>query len=104
MTLENPPKKIDDWYEWATKLNHQWRRMQKIMGRTQTNHPKTSTSNKQFFSRKERDSNAMDIDAMSFDKRKKLMQDGKCLLQMTWTYFKGMPFEERIVLCRAGPK
>src|SRR6202522_4210122 len=41
MTLENPPKKIDDWYEWATKLDHQWRRMQRIMGRTQKNHPKT---------------------------------------------------------------
>jgi hypothetical protein len=78
MTLENPPKKIDDWYEWATKLDHQWRRMQRIMGRTQTNHPKTNASNKRFFPRKERDPNAMDIDAMSFDERKKLMQDGKC--------------------------
>src|ERR1700678_4540928 len=78
MTLENPPKKIDDWYKQATKLDHQWRRMQRIMGRTQTNHPKTSTSNKRFFPWKERDPNAMDIDAMSFDERKKLMQDGKC--------------------------
>src|ERR1700678_4289961 len=78
MTLENPPKKIDDWYEWATKLDHQWRKMQRIMGRTQTNHPKTNASNKRFFPRKERDPNAMDIDAMSVDERKKLMQDGKC--------------------------
>src|SRR5271155_3315940 len=78
LTLESPPKKLEDWYEWATKLDHQWRRMQRIMGRTQTNNPKMGTSNRQFFQRKERDPNAMDIDTMSIDKRKKLMQDGKC--------------------------
>ena len=80
MTLENPPKKIDDWYEWATKLDHQWRRMQRIMGRTQTNNPKTGTSNKRFFPRKEKDPNAMDIDAMSIDERTKLMKEGKCFI------------------------
>ena len=31
MTLENPPNKLDNWYEWATKLNHQWRRMQQVI-------------------------------------------------------------------------
>src|ERR1700678_3551749 len=50
--------------------------MQRIMGRTQQNHPKTGTSNQRFFPRKERDPNTMDIDAMSFDERKKL--NGKC--------------------------
>jgi hypothetical protein len=34
LTLESPPKKMDDWYEWATKLDHQWRRMMRIMGRS----------------------------------------------------------------------
>src|SRR5271168_950358 len=80
MTLENPLKKIDDWYEWATKLDHQWRRMQRIMGRTQTNHPKTGTSNRRFFPRKERDPNTMDIDIMSVDERTKLMKEGKCFI------------------------
>ena len=27
LSLENPPKKLDDWYEWASRLNN-WRRMQ----------------------------------------------------------------------------
>src|SRR6202522_4446376 len=53
MTLENPPKKIDDWYEWATKLDHQWRRMQKIMGRTQTTQRQMHRTNDSFQGRKE---------------------------------------------------
>ena len=32
LTLKNLPKKLDDWYEWVTKLDHQWRRMQRAMG------------------------------------------------------------------------
>src|SRR5271168_1541003 len=32
LTLESPPKKLEDWYNWATKLDHQWRRMMRIMG------------------------------------------------------------------------
>jgi hypothetical protein len=68
MTLENPPKKLEDWYEWATKLDHQWRRMQRVMGRTQQNHPKVGISNRQFFPQKDKDPNTMDIDSMSLDK------------------------------------
>src|SRR5271168_1341293 len=52
MTLKNPPKKLDNWYKWATKLNHQWRKMQRVMGRTQQNHPKTGMTNRRFFSKK----------------------------------------------------
>src|SRR5271168_3955177 len=37
LTLQSPPKKLEDWYKWATKLNHQWRRMMRILGRTNTN-------------------------------------------------------------------
>jgi hypothetical protein len=37
LTLESPPKKLEDWYKWATKLDHQWRRMMRILGRTNTN-------------------------------------------------------------------
>src|SRR6202522_2660745 len=63
LTLESPPKKLEDWYDWATKLDHQWRRMMRIMGRTNTNQGqgKAGLSNRRFF-RREKDPNAMDID------------------------------------------
>ena len=68
LTLESPPKKLEDWYEWATKLDHQWRRMIRIMGRNNTNQgqEKAGPSNQQFFQR-EKDPNAMDIDSLSID-------------------------------------
>src|SRR5271168_1407635 len=28
LTLENSPKTLEDWYEWETKLDHSWKRMQ----------------------------------------------------------------------------
>src|ERR1700678_3343556 len=73
LTLESPPKKLDDWYEWATKLDHQWRRMMRIMGQTNINQGqgKAGPSNRQFF-RREKDPNAMDIDSLSVDERWKM--------------------------------
>src|SRR5277367_885065 len=34
LTLEKPPKTLGEWYDWATKLDHSWKRMQRITGRT----------------------------------------------------------------------
>jgi hypothetical protein len=81
LTLKSPPKKLDDWYEWATKLDHQWRRMMRRMGRNNTNQGqgKARPSNRRFF-QKEKDPNAMDIDSLSVDERAKLMKDGKCFI------------------------
>src|SRR5271168_301838 len=79
LTLESPPKKLEDWYEWATKLDHQWRRMMRIMGRNNTNRGqgRAGPSNQRFF-REEKDPNAMDIDLLSVDEQAKLMKEGKC--------------------------
>src|ERR1700678_2967164 len=87
LTLESPPKKLDDWYEWATKLDHQWRRMMRIMGRNNTNQGqgKAGPSNRRFFQR-EKDPNAMEIDSLSVDEQTKLMKEGKhfiCRLGLT---------------------
>jgi hypothetical protein len=72
---------LEDWYEWAIKLDHQWRRMMRILGRTNTNQGqgKAGPSNRRFF-RREKDPNAMDIDPLSVDERNKLMKDGKCFI------------------------
>ena len=34
LSLENPPKTLKDWYYWAAKLDNNWRRMQRIWGRS----------------------------------------------------------------------
>src|SRR6202522_4352239 len=81
LTLESPPKKLEDWYEWATKLDRQWRRMMRIMGQTNTNQGqgKARPSNRRFF-RREKDPNTMDIDSLSIDERTKLMKEEKCFI------------------------
>ena len=79
LTLESPPTTLKDWYTWAQKLDHSWRKMQKVMGRTQANLQKGKPANRRFFIlRKERDPNAMDVDAMTFDERTRLMKEGRC--------------------------
>ena len=32
LSLENPPKTLQEWYDWAAKLDNNWRKMQKILG------------------------------------------------------------------------
>src|SRR5271168_846791 len=80
LTLENSPKTLEDWYEWATKLDHSWKRMQRITGRTVENSRRGggSPSNRRFIFPKRKDPNAMDIHTMSIDKRTLLMKEGKC--------------------------
>jgi Retrotransposon gag protein len=63
--LEKPPTKIADWYKWSTRLHHQWKRMNRILGRETKTTPKKLNSNngRQFnFQRQNKDPNAMDID------------------------------------------
>ena len=32
LSLENPPKTLKEWYDWAAKLDNNWRKMQRILG------------------------------------------------------------------------
>ena len=34
LSLENPPKTLLEWYDWAAKLNNNWRKMQRILGQS----------------------------------------------------------------------
>jgi hypothetical protein len=79
MTLENPPTTLKGWCDWAMKIDHNWRRMQLAIGRTQASQPKGKGQTGRFyFPRKERDPNAMDIDRLSVEERNKLMKEGRC--------------------------
>ena len=34
-SLKNPPKTFQEWYDWAAKLDNNWRKMQRILGQSQ---------------------------------------------------------------------
>ena len=35
LSLKNPPKTFQEWYDWAAKLDNNWRKMQRILGQSQ---------------------------------------------------------------------
>ena len=79
LTLKTPPTTLNKWCDWAMKIDHNWRRMQMVVGRTQANQIKGKGQQKKFyFPRKEQDPNAMDIDRLSMEEREKLIKEGRC--------------------------
>ena len=80
MNLETPSTDLDGWYKWAKKIDNTAKQTRVILGKTQQNSKtnKTGTGPCYFFPRRERDPNAMDIDALSLKERGKLMKEGKC--------------------------
>jgi hypothetical protein len=80
MKLETPLKTIADWYEWAAELYHKHAKINRAVERTRgTSSGKDKAPQKKFyFSRRERDPNAMDVDRLTIEKRDKLLKEGKC--------------------------
>jgi hypothetical protein len=84
MTLDNPPETLKDWYKWATKLDHNYRRMQRVVGKSRDNYKNSSGNTKNEpkknwnFQRREKDPNAMDVDALTLEKRNEMMKKGQC--------------------------
>ena len=71
LTLEKPPKTLKEWYEWASRLNNNYKRMQRILGQTNPGksgkkEEKKTKGRKWNFSKK--DPNAMDMDIMTVEK------------------------------------
>ena len=81
LELPNTPKDLKEWYEWASKLDNNYRKMQRILGRVPTKNDagkkKEETGRKWDF-RPRKDPNAMDVDAMSIEKREQMMKKGLC--------------------------
>ena len=79
LTLETVPKILDEWYEWATKLDHQWKKMRLTMGKSNVEQRNTSEGNQRRFTfPRTKDPNAMDINASSTNEQNQLMKEGKC--------------------------
>jgi len=77
MSMEQIPETIEEWYEKAILFDNNWRRLMTAMGHNprygQNNGQERNYQN----SSRNRDPNAMDINAMS-PERQKLMKEGKC--------------------------
>jgi Ty3 transposon capsid-like protein len=83
LSLENPPKTLKEWYEWASKLDNNWRKMQRILGRSRETNERAAQGKRKeeprrrfHFTRK--DPNAMDVDALSIERRDEMMRKGLC--------------------------
>ena len=83
LNLENPPKTLKEWYDWAQKINNNFWRMQHILGqgndKKPVNHEKKKEERSEWwwtFQRK--DPNAMDIDAMTTEQWEEAMKKGLC--------------------------
>ena len=46
LNLENPPKTLKDWYDWAQKIDNNFWRMQHILGRSSDKKPEITTKRK----------------------------------------------------------
>jgi Zinc knuckle len=79
MRLETPLKTIDNWYEWAASLDHRFHKVNRAIKRTRENSGKEKApQRKYYFSWKEHDPNAMDVDRLTVNERNKLMKEGRC--------------------------
>jgi Ty3 transposon capsid-like protein/Zinc knuckle len=78
LSLPTPPKTLAEWYEWAQRLDNNYRKMQRIFNRNPKNDSKNEPRKGWNFPRKERDPNAMDIDALTVEKREEMMRKGQC--------------------------
>jgi hypothetical protein len=87
MELPTPPTNLKEWYDWANRLDNNFRKMQRIFGRgqTTTNNGKGKEEPRRRWNFQRKDPNAMDVDiitttmnAMTVEEREKFMREGLC--------------------------
>ena len=72
-SLPTPLTTLDEWTEWASRLDNNYWKMLRIFGRT-PNNKKEELKRHWHFQKRERDPNTMDVDAGT----------GRCDLRVTW--------------------
>ena len=79
LRLPTPLKDLKEWYNWASKLDNNFKRMQRILGRTLGKTPeKAKEEPKRRWNIQRRDPDAMDVDAVTTEKRGEWMKKGLC--------------------------
>jgi hypothetical protein len=83
LSLENPPKTLKEWYDWAAKLDNNFRRMQRILGRNdrgKAGNEKRREEPRRRWNIPRRDPDAMDIDMLTTEQREEMMRKGLCFV------------------------
>ena len=75
LNLPTPPTTLDEWFKWASHLDNNYQKTLRIFGRT-SNNKKEEPKRHWHFQRRERDPNAMDVDAMMVEKCEEAMKKG----------------------------
>ena len=84
LNLENPPKTLKEWYNWAQKIDNNFWRMQRILGQSSNkkslmmNEKKKEERPGRWWTFQRKDPNAMDIDAMTTKQWDEVMKKGLC--------------------------
>ena len=80
LDLPTPPKNLKEWYEWAARLDNNFRKMQRILGRTSNGKQpeKAREEPRKRWNFQKKDPNAMDVDALTAEKRTEYMKKGLC--------------------------
>jgi hypothetical protein len=79
LDLPTPPKDLKEWYEWAARLDNNYRKLQRILGRPSGKFPeKAKEEPRKRWNFQKKDPNAMDVDALATEKRTEYMKKGLC--------------------------
>ena len=80
LDLPTPPKNLKEWYEWAARLNNNFQKMQRILGRTSNGKQpeKAKEEPRKRWNFRKKDPNAMDVDALNAEKWTEYMKKGLC--------------------------
>ena len=78
LELATPPTDLKDWYEWASRLDNNYRKLQQILHRSAGKYTekKEEPRRRWNFQKRERDPDAMDVDALNVEKRNEMMKKG----------------------------
>ena len=78
LTLENPPTTMKDWYKWAQQIDHAHKRTRAIIERSWENLEKKNPNPQYYSPQRGCNPNAMDVDALALNERRRLMKEGRC--------------------------
>jgi hypothetical protein len=81
LDLPTPPKNLSEWYDWASRLDNNYRKIQRILQQSSGKLPdreKEEQRKKWTFQKRERDPDAMDVDAIQTEKRDEALRKGLC--------------------------
>jgi Ty3 transposon capsid-like protein/Zinc knuckle len=76
MRLPTPPKDLKEWYEWAMRLDSNYRKLLRAFGKKPEG--KAEPRKTWHFQKREKDPNTMDVDALTLEKRNEMMRKGLC--------------------------